>query len=317
MDEEKKVKRSTSKKSETKKTTKATVSKNTAKKVVEAKSTGTKKTVSKKSNGAKKSDIGKTLVSNKSSKKASTASKKTTTKKSPSTPKTTKTVEKKVLESEVIQTVEAPVKTVLKPSVSPVNLTKDQNEDHAEETKKVVFETRKTIKKVVPISSYLIAAIIVVWVIIIAYVGYELSRRHQENLYQEGYFIHENIDIKKISLEEAKNVSHNSTKATFILFNYRGYEETYDLEKDIWKIVQEYHLENDFYYVDLTDENGSINCDLACVINTGLNHTKFKNVPVVAYYERGTLVDVAQREDVKILEAADFVKLLDMYEFRK
>ena len=74
---------------------------------------------------------------------------------------------------------------------------------------------------------------------------------------------------------------------------YRGYEETYDLEKDIWKIVQEYHLENDFYYVDLTDENGSINCDLACVINTGLNHTKFKNVPVVAYYERGTLVDVA------------------------
>ena len=53
------------------------------------------------------------------------------------------------------------------------------------------------------------------------------------------------------------------------------------------------------------------------MINTGLNHTKFKNVPVVAYYERGTLVDVAQREDVKILEAADFVKLLDMYEFRK
>ena len=192
-----------------------------------------------------------------------------------------------------------------------------RKEDHEKTEEIPVFETRKTIKKVIPLSNYLIVAIILVWIAIIAYVGYELSRRHQENLYQEGYFIHEKIDIKKISLAEASTVAHDAKDAVFILFNYRGYEETYELEKELWRIMNDYHIEQNFYYVDLTDENGTLNCDMTCVLNTGLHVTNFKNVPAIAYYERGTLIDVAQREDKKVLEAADFVKLLDIYEFKR
>ena len=309
MDEEKKVSKSTTKKASTKSTTAKT-----------SKASGSKKATTKTAS-SKKATGTKTSSATKTTKKVSTTQKKTSTKKSTSPKKnSTKVVteveEKIVAPKEIVEKKEELVKQVLEETILPVKEEKLEQEK-AEKKAAPVFETRKTIKKVIPVSNYLIAAIVVVWVIIIAYVGYELSRRHQENLYQEGYFIHEKMDVKKITLEEAKTVAHDSKDATFILFNYRGYEETYNLEKELWKIVKDYHIESNFYYVDLTDENGTINCDMTCVINTGLNHTKFKNVPAVAYYERGSLVDIAQREDQKVLEAADFVKLLDMYEFRK
>lgn len=309
MDEEKKVSKSTTKKASTKSTTAKT-----------SKASGSKKATTKTAS-SKKATGTKTSSATKTTKKVSTTQKKTSPKKSTSPKKnSTKVVteveEKIVAPKEIVEKKEELVKQVLEETVLPVNEEKLEQEK-TEKKVAPVFETRKTIKKVIPVSNYLIAAIVVVWVIIIAYVGYELSRRHQENLYQEGYFIHEKIDVKKITLEEAKTVTHDSKDATFILFNYRGYEETYNLEKELWKIIKDYHIDSNFYYVDLTDENGTINCDMTCVINTGLNHTKFKNVPAIAYYERGSLVDIAQREDQKVLEAADFVKLLDMYEFRK
>ncbi len=313
MDEEKKVKKTTTTKSTTKK---AAAKSSTGKKSTTAKKTsGVKKTATKNASGTKNESVKKPKVKKenetKVTAKKSVAVKKTTTKKTASKPlakkdvSKEKEVEKKEIKSKVLE--ETIVSEVEVPNVESVS----------EPREEVIFETRKTIKKVIPVSNYLIAAIVLVWVIIIAYVGYELSRRHQENLYQEGYFIHEKIDIQKITMEESKKVSHDSKDAIFILYNYRGYEETYNLEKELYKIIKDYHLENSFYYVDLTDENGTINCDMTCVLNTGLKVNKFKNVPAIAYYERGTLIDVAQRDDQKVLESADFVKLLDMYEFRR
>lgn len=329
MDEEKKTKTSSvKKKTEISKTPKkTTTTKKTgsasSKKTTEKKGTSTtsKGSTSKKSvvknESAKKTTAKKAEVKKTESKKVE--GKKTTTKKSTASSKPTVKPKK-----EVIQTVPEKKEVVRSKKVlEEIEVISEEPIFHEE--KKVIekpkeepiFETRKTIKKIIPVSNYLIAAIIVVWVIIIAYVGFELSRRHQENLYQEGYFIHEKIDIKKISLEEAKNVARDSIDATFILFNYRGYKETYQLEHDLLKILQDYHLEQNFYYVDLTDETGTLNCDMTCVINTSMNVDKFKNVPAIAYYGRGSLVDIAQRDDQKVLEVADFVKLLDMYEFRK
>lgn len=306
MDEENNLKKTSTKKKATKKATSAnsTAKKSSATKV------GTKSTTNRKS--ATKTATTKKNLSAKTTSKVSP--KKTAT-------KTVKKVEKKDKEKDLApiikeSTIEEKSAKILEETVIEEHQEKEEQVTKLEE-KTPIDVTRRTVKKIIPLSNYLIAAIIIVWIVIIAYVGYEFSRRHQENLYQEGYFIHEKIDIKKISLSEAGNVAHDAKDPTFILFNYRGYEETYELEKELWKIMNDYHINNNFYYVDLTDENGTLNCDMNCVLNTGLNVTKFKNVPAVAYYERGTLIDIAQREDKKVLEAADFVKLLDMYEFKR
>ena len=310
MDEEKKVKKTTTKKAGAKKAT-TTSSKTKTSRAKAGKTSSTKQKSTTKTSESKKSSNVKSTAG-----KAETKTKKTTTKKSPVKKVTKEKLEREqntVLKEDVLN--EEKNYNVLEETI--IEEESPRKEDHEKTEEIPVFETRKTIKKVIPLSNYLIAAIILVWIAIIAYVGYELSRRHQENLYQEGYFIHEKIDIKKISLAEASTVAHDAKDAVFILFNYRGYEETYELEKELWRIMNDYHIEQNFYYVDLTDENGTLNCDMTCVLNTGLHVTNFKNVPAIAYYERGTLIDVAQREDKKVLEAADFVKLLDIYEFKR
>lgn len=310
MDEEKKVKKTTTKKTGAKKAT-TTSSKTKTSRAKVGKTSSTKQKSTTKTSESKKSSNVKSTAG-----KAETKTKKTTTKKSPVKKVTKEKLEREqetVLKEDVLN--EEKNYNVLEETIVEEESPRKEDLEITEEIP--VFETRKTIKKVIPLSNYLIAAIILVWIAIIAYVGYELSRRHQENLYQEGYFIHEKIDIKKISLAEASTVAHDAKDAVFILFNYRGYEETYELEKELWRIMNDYHIEQNFYYVDLTDENGTLNCDMTCVLNTGLHVTNFKNVPAIAYYERGTLIDVAQREDKKVLEAADFVKLLDIYEFKR
>lgn len=310
MDEEKKVKKTTTKKTGAKKAT-TTSSKTKTSRAKVGKTSSTKQKSTTKTSESKKSSNVKSTAG-----KAETKTKKTTTKKSPVKKVTKEKLEREqetVLKEDVLN--EEKNYNVLEETIVEEESPRKEDLEITEEIP--VFETRKTIKKVIPLSNYLIAAIILVWIAIIAYVGYELSRRHQENLYQEGYFIHEKIDIKKISLAEASTVAHDAKDAVFILFNYRGYEETYELEKELWRIMNDYHIEQNFYYVDLTDENGTLNCDMTCVLNTGLHVTNFKNVPAIAYYERGTLIDVAQREDKKVLEVADFVKLLDIYEFKR
>lgn len=310
MDEEKKVKKTTTKKAGAKKAT-TTSSKTKTSRAKAGKTSSTKQKSTTKTSESKKSSNVKSTAG-----KAETKTKKTTTKKSPVKKVTKEKLEREqntVLKEDVLN--EEKNYNVLEETIVEEESPRKEDLEITEEIP--VFETRKTIKKVIPLSNYLIVAIILVWIAIIAYVGYELSRRHQENLYQEGYFIHEKIDIKKISLAEASTVAHDAKDAVFILFNYRGYEETYELEKELWRIMNDYHIEQNFYYVDLTDENGTLNCDMTCVLNTGLHVTNFKNVPAIAYYERGTLIDVAQREDKKVLEAADFVKLLDIYEFKR
>ena len=40
-------------------------------------------------------------------------------------------------------------------------------------------------------------------------------------------------------------------------------------------------------------------------------------MPTILYYKDGKLVDYVQRDDEQMMSDADFVKLLDIYEFEK
>lgn len=186
--------------------------------------------------------------------------------------------------------------------------------------KKAEVKKDDQIKKEIPFLNYIVAVIAIIWIVIIAFLGVKMNEKHQEKLYDEGYFNH-NIDklsIKKSSINLiGEEIEQSSLENIFVLFNYRGEEEHYRLEKDLEKVMKDYHLENNFYYVDITDYSGILNCDVTCMINQEMNTNYVTNLPAVVYIKNKEVIDVAQREDQKILEAADFVKLLDMYEFKK
>ena len=328
MKEEKETKKTktTTKKSPSKKST-------TTKSVkAEPKKTATKKTTTKKT------------TKTKSTTEKKTPAKKTVTKKV-AVKKETGVAEKKVApakttrdaSSKTVSTIASPAKKRGRPKVQkveevPTPIQKEVEPNLEEAMKEVYMEPDETFqsvrndsKKEIPVSNYLIVAIIVIWVFIIAFIGFKLYGRYEEKLYQDGYYIHEgyfkenaskNVSIQKLNLADVNQVITSSSGNLFIFFNFRGYEETYQLEKDLVNVLLEHHIQNNFYYVDLTDVPTSESCGLPCAINSELHRSEFTNAPAIAYYKNGQLMDIAQREDKKVLEAADFVKVLDMYEIK-
>lgn len=287
------IKDTTKKSTTTRKKTPSTEAKTTAKKSV---STAKKKTTSKAKTPSASTTTKKKSTTTAAGKKTS----RTPIKKNPSVKKTAskpKPLETTILEEEKTKEIK---KTVEEPVAE--NLSSKENTFYKHD-----FPT-----------NYMIAILIVIWIFMIVFFGYQLYKNHQIKLYQQGYFYHENVNIKKVQIGELTTLlSNNSNEDAFVLFNYRGQEETYKLEKDIYELLKANHLENNFYYVDMTDVVGQKDCSLSCLINGELNTEEFKNTPAVAYFKNGQLIDIAQREDQKVLEAADFAKILDIYEFRK
>lgn len=308
MNEEKKETKTTSKKTgepkkttvkkttATKKKTTSTESKSPVKK--NGSTTKKKSTTSSKTSGTKKTTTAKKTSSTNAKKKESTT--KSTSKQEETVVKQEKILKARPLETTIVEEekieLEEPKKKVLEP----------------------VLDKKEPLPKEISFTNYIIALLIVAWVFIIVYFGYKIYQKYQENLYDEGYFYHEKIDIKKVKIGDiVETLSNDSKETVFVLFNYRDIKETYDLEKDLYSIMKDYHLEDNFYYVDLTDSMGQPSCNELCILNSALNTDRFLHVPSVAYFKNGQLYDIAQREDQKVLEGADFVKLLDIYEFKK
>lgn len=193
----------------------------------------------------------------------------------------------------------------------------DIEESKSIEIQEDEIEESHEIRKV-PFTNYIVAAIIVVWILIILALGFQLYNKYQEKLYDEGYFYHENINIKKTSVEGIQKVIQESPEEIlFVFLNQIGEKANYELEKNLYSIMKEYGIQDNFYYIDVTKENDLLNCNPNCLLYNSLGTTLIKNIPAVVYIKDRQVVDVAQREDKKVLEAADFVKLLDMYEFKK
>ena len=285
------------------------------------KSSGGKKEQKKSSSNAKKrttSTTKKSVPSKKAgeTKKQSTVRKKaTTTKKQAALNQTQKNkslngkTEKKQKNNPKKETKPTKEKYVISETIP-----QEMEEIHAEingEKKITSFE-----KYEIPVTNYFIAIIAIVWTFVIAFLGFHLYKTHQESLYKEGYFNHTGI-IQKTTFENIHDIMENSgEKELFILFNYHSEKEHYELEEDLEQIIEDYHLKHNFYYIDIMNYKEVANCDLSCAVNRELG-SEIKTFPAIFYIKEKKVIDVAKRDDKKVLEASDFVKLLDMYEFKK
>ena len=50
-------------------------------------------------------------------------------------------------------------------------------------------------------------------------------------------------------------------------------------------------------------------------LNNAFNTDEITTVPIILYYRDGELVDTVTRDDANVINAGDFQKLLDIYEY--
>ncbi len=131
--------------------------------------------------------------------------------------------------------------------------------------------------------------------------------------YSKSYLVNKEI-VPEITCNDLTNAI--SGERSFIFVTHYDSEEEYELEKDLKGVIGEYRLKDDFFVFKDNQECGSIKDNESLKETLKLSES-IDTVPTILYYKDGEFVDYVKREDPKMIEAADFVKLLDIYEITK
>ena len=171
-------------------------------------------------------------------------------------------------------------------------------------------------KKVGEYKNYLLAFAIFIVIVLGTIFGLQIFKNYQEKMYLKGYFKQEKTDVTILSYDNVANVLDSTKGNAFFFFHYRENEDTYQLEKEIYQVVTDFHLADFFYYVDLTDMV-TADCDRICQVNRLFLEANVSHVPAILFYQNQRLIHTVMREDQAMLKASDFAHVLDMYEFKK
>ena len=181
-------------------------------------------------------------------------------------------------------------------------------------TKKVepIIKEEKVIKEEKKINEpkvdYKMILIIVLALLILVIGLAKMGGVFENKDYSKSYLLKTTKEIKK---EDISNTLLNKEVFIFItsLNQDEEYnEKEYNLEKDLNKVIKDNNLKDNFY-VYLKDENTNLRELFGIEEDT--------KTPTILYFKNGQLIDQVTREDENIMEAADFVKLLDIYELSK
>lgn len=172
----------------------------------------------------------------------------------------------------------------------------------------------------IPLKNYIILGLIGIGTILLVVYIFSWYHAYEDNLYKESYLLKNNVITKEItSLSELKTVLKETPNEYFILINYTGNKDTYKLEKKLKKVIKKYELNDEFYYLNVTDIIKDDNY-LDQINNAlDLDGVKIKNVPTIIYVSDNTITqdNIISREDKKIMDVSDFQKLLDINEINE
>ena len=164
-------------------------------------------------------------------------------------------------------------------------------------------------------SKYIVVGVLLLGVLLITFTLANMYGSTKNIDYSKGYLVDKKI-VPEIACSDLKNAI--TGERSFIFVTHYNSEEEYKLEKELKSIIGEYHLEDEFFVFpenaecgSLADiENGSMGTDLKL-------SEAIDTMPTILYYKDGEFVDYVKRVDQQMIEGADFVKLLDIYEITK
>lgn len=190
---------------------------------------------------------------------------------------------------------------------------KNPNKEVIAKTKEETKEVEKAKQTIPRKKIYIIIGIIVVAILIGIYI-YWLQGVRDEERYSTSYLLSSGtVSLEIKNLDEVDQILSESPTEYFVLITYTGAEETYNLEQDIKTIIDNYKLSDSFYYLNIESMMETDN--YLTRLNNTFDTNMITTVPIILYFRDGQLVDTVTRNDDNIINAGDFQKLLDIYEY--
>lgn len=121
--------------------------------------------------------------------------------------------------------------------------------------------------------------------------------------------------ISKVNIDEL-DIALSELNETILYISYNHNKDTLKLDKDLLKKIKLYNLENYVYYCDVTDKINN-NKYIGDFINAFPDiNGKLKNVPALAYFKNGELIEVINSND-KLINSEDLMYLVNKYQIGK
>mgnify|MGYP000781898027 FL=1 len=192
----------------------------------------------------------------------------------------------------------------------------EKNTEEVVEIKKTKEEKKQVAEAKHRISQrniYIIIGIIIVLAVVGFYIFRLQQARNEERLNSSYLISSGTVSLEIKNLDEVSQILLESPTEYFVLITYTGNEDTYSLEEGIKSIIDDYKLSDSFYYLNVESIMDSDN--YLTRLNNAFNTDKITTVPIILYFKDGELVDTVTRDDDNIINAGDFQKLLDIYEY--
>lgn len=158
-------------------------------------------------------------------------------------------------------------------------------------------------------NNYIKLALILIGTIIITIISCNLYRNYDGNKANISYI---SKHVTNIQYKELPNAITELNSNSFIYLTYIGNRNIYESEKTIRRVLKKYDLEDNFIYVDCTDEidNNKHVSSLKNIVTVGKKEIK---LPAIIYFKDNSPVDYIDSSD-NLINGVRFTQLLDQYE---
>lgn len=158
---------------------------------------------------------------------------------------------------------------------------------------------------------------IIVFLLIIFLIWYIISWKNvkKEEKLMNSYLITSNtlsVEIKDLS--ETIQVLKESPSEYFVYISYTNDEKVYSFEKKLKKLIDNYNLKDEFYFVNVTNIKDDEN--FYSEINNTFNTKLINNIPCILHFKNNELKKVIYNKDLN-KTYTNFENLLKENEFDK
>ncbi|MBE6154435.1 MAG: hypothetical protein E7163_02535 [Firmicutes bacterium] len=147
--------------------------------------------------------------------------------------------------------------------------------------------------KAIYYKNYLLGFGVVLGIIfIILYINKWHQVKEQEK-YLNSYLMSNNtINLEITDINAIDSVLSETPNYYFVYISYTQDKKVYNLEKNLKPIIDNYDLQNNFYFINITnikDKNKNYKEEIAKELKIGNNY--INNIPVILYFKNGELIN--------------------------
>jgi len=172
-------------------------------------------------------------------------------------------------------------------------------------------------QKKIPSKNYIYALLILVGGIVLTLYIFEWVNVKKEEKLMNSYLITSNtIDSTIKDFDSLNQILKETSSSYFIYLSYTGDEDVYNFEKELKRIIDNYNLSDNFYYMDLTDIKEN-NKNYMNEIKNKLEINDIERVPALIYVHKGKIEksNILDGINNTMLKISDIENLLDIYEY--